>query len=500
MSERERPEREISTFEELRTLLLPLGAVAGLALLLAAASMLVSAMGAGRPIGVPEAPVPTVHEATERPTRAPEPSSPSPTQRPELRAVHAVRLIDVDAGSILTLYKSSDNEVFFAGFDETQPGVAIGFWEGRPGSETSQTLVRFTLQGTEIQRGEWTGVPWRRGPACRDPRWTQETGPVEVDGEPYEDVRCGPISPDGRWMTYEVPLGEDSLAGWDQWAVDLETKERRLLQEGLRHCGGCDSRFGPTWSASGRYLYFSDLVSDGRIFLSDLQEGTTREIVSGSADSRYEPEWSPVSDVLLYPGSDLRTVLEDLQAGSAIVLEGLPWPAAFDPTGGYVYSPAWGDLPPSAGGSTAIYHIGTGRIVASLPGQPRLLRGPIGGPMRSYTTPAVVGVEGGFVAALEGASGCGGTAIYSEAAITTCVAGATEPQISPDGTKVAVGREVGGAVYEILVIDVATGAELMVIDATLAGDGFSGPIGHARPIWNAEGTHLLVWGPLLETP
>ena len=90
----------------------------------------------------------------------------------------------------------------------------------------------------------------------------------------------------------EVAVGAAKLPTWDQWALNRHTDERRLLQAGLVHCGGCDGRFGAEWSPSGRFVYYAEYAQAGRTFLSDLETGTTRVISEGSTLVSAKPSWT----------------------------------------------------------------------------------------------------------------------------------------------------------------------------------------------------------------
>ena len=138
-------------------------------------------------------------------------------------------LIDVRDGALTTLLEDAEARPYAVGFAESEDIAVLHY---------TQVDVSVAFDGTEVARSE---------PVidCR-----QLDDAVEIAGLRYENVLCGPISPDGRRMTYRVVISELRL--WDQWVIDLVTDERRVLQEGLRHCGGCGGRFSPGWSPSGR--------------------------------------------------------------------------------------------------------------------------------------------------------------------------------------------------------------------------------------------------------
>jgi hypothetical protein len=210
---------------------------------------------------------------------------------------------------------------------------------------------------------------------------------------------------------------------------------------------------------------------------------TTRDISSGSTELTVRPDWSTVADVILYRGPAGTTVLEDLAAGRRSEPP-VGWPARFDPSGAYVYGPS-----PGAAGSTVVYDLRSGGVVASLPGEPRA--------DFLWTDHDFVRARGdGFVAVLEDA-GCGGTAVYAGDRLVTCVAGGEGAVLSPAGDRVALARITKPASttgfdrnheYEVMVVDAATGA------TSVLGSGARGMMA-PQLVWNEAATHLLVRWP-----
>ncbi len=293
---------------------------------------------------------------------------------------------------------------------------------------------------------------------------------------------------------------------FDQWVIDLASGDRHLLQAGLRFCGGCDSVPGPTWSASSRYLYFSDVIAGGeRFFLRDVRTGTARQLTHTPHAAFDVPAWSPVADLLLYSDGSGGTVLEDLAAGSRLVLADVAWPAIFDTSGTYLYAPGWVD-DEAQGRATKIFEVATRRLLASLPGQPtpRTYSGVAGPP--DVPRP-IVARAGGFVATLTDAAGCDGVAIYADAKLVTCVARVARPLFSPDGAKIAFARWTQGeiqssrcftscGVAELVVVDAATGAETLSTGGRLRitlGYGRSSAGGGV--VWSPDGRYVLVVAP-----
>jgi hypothetical protein len=313
------------------------------------------------------------------------------------------------------------------------------------------------------------------------------------------------MSPDGRSMLFRTnETSGPTFPTWDQWAIDLQTDRRIELQTGLQQCQG-DSFFPVGWSPSGRYVYYGDCAENGRTsgqtrgrtFLSDVETGRTRQIASGLPTFDSWPAWSPVEDKLLYRGDGGDVVLEDVSQEQWAVLLDVKWMASFDPSGRYVYSPSTNSTPKEPTGTeiTTVYDVEAGRVVATLPGLPAY--------SRHVPFVPVAGTGDGFVAALEYAPGCDGTAVYSGTRQVTCVAGAAWPTISPDGALVALARKTGMTgpveypgggsvsmtVFDVVIVYVATGVERVVAKGALGSD-------LALPsIWNAESTHILVRWP-----
>jgi hypothetical protein len=441
--------------------------------------------------------------AAASPSATPVPAA-APTATPALD-VSRVSLLDVRADAVRRLVEVS-GDILHAGFDREDREIVVG--TTTMGPPPASTLLRFALDGRELARGEWPA----RGIAgdfarCEEIRSPYASGPggpppiVAVGGKRLENVSCGAISPDGRWMTYWLwGAGASPTARpipVEQWLIDLGTGERRRLADGLVHCGGCDSVPRPQWSPSGRYVYFSDVVAGGgRFFLADVRGGTARALTEHVPREGFDvPAWSPVADTLIR-SSGGRILLERFPDG-AVSLFG-EWPARFDRSGRYLYSPAWAGERPAT--RTTILDAATGAPVAELAGVPerRTYLG-IGGPPADAMP--VVGTAAGIVAALRDAPGCAGTMIHG--ARSTCVAGASAAEISPDGSTVALVRATDQVVTtarcrscvvaEIVLIDVATGREIATSSRAVRQPVPSDAVRRGvRLVWNRAGTHLLV--------
>ena len=430
-----------------------------------------------------------------------------------LQVPTTVWLVDARDGAVRTVYESDTGVVRSADFDSATGEAILGV-EPEAGSDLLEA-IRFNLGGAETGREPWPIDAKDRGNALLlmrvwrpgDPFCLTVDGGAEVNGRRYDGIACGPVSPDGRWMTYGVQTDEVDAAGrpilgGDVWAIDLTSDERWQVQAGLHSCQG-DSFFRAEWSPSGRYRFFGDCRDGGRVFLSDMVRRATRQIGTGLPVMRSRPDWSPAADVLLYQGNGGVTVLEDFRTGALTSLFTVGWPARFDVAGAYVYSPP-GATPrqESPGGPTTIFEVASGRVVAALPGRavyPDLYLG--------YES--LAGTGSGFVAALQEAPGCDGTAVYAGATLAVCVKGAAGAVVSPGGRYVALARKTGetglahfpggGSVsmnrYEIVVVNVSTGTERVVAKDAL---GLTHP--PLAGAWNAEGTHFLVSWPFSYGP
>lgn len=448
--------------------------------------------------------------ATTSPTASPaaaasQSATPAPSATPAL-GVSRVSLLDVRADAVRRLVEVS-GDILHAGFDQDDREIVVG--TTAMGPPQVNTLLRFDLDGREIARDEWPA----RGIAgdfarCEEIRSPYASGPggapaiVAVDGKRFENVSCGAISPDGRWMTYWLwSAGAASRPGpipIEQWLIELASGERRRLTDGLLHCGGCDSVPGPKWSPSSRFVYFSDVVSGGsRFFLADARTGDVRALAEHVPREPFDvPAWSPVEDVLIR-SSGGRILVERLPGRTVNVFG--EWPARFDRTGRYVYSPAWSGGERSAS-RTAVLEAATGTVVAELPGVPeRRTYVGIGGPPLDAV--AVVGTAAGIVAALRDAPGCAGTMIHGLR--QTCVAGAGAAEISPDGSMVALVRATDDIVTtprcrscvvgEVVVIDVASGREIATSSRGIRqAVSFEAIRRSVRHVWNRAGTRLLI--------
>lgn len=393
------------------------------------------------------------------------------------RVASTVWLIDAEAAALRVVADNAGETIWSAAFGPDGDTVVV-----RHGSETAV----YDFDGKAVTS---------RAPAtCRD-----VSGGVDIDKRVYAGARCGTISPNERWMYYEVETAPQQT--YDAWLLNLESGTATKVQEGLRHCGGCDGRYGPRWSTGGRYVVYAELLQTGNVYLTDTQTLATTVIGSGG-DLTQAPRWSPAADELLLPVNGQAAVL-DAGTGERRELQ-LAWPASWDTTGIYVYSPAWST---AALIDTTIMDAATGTALATLAGTPSWLA--------TWTDAVhVVGMgSGSYTAALEGAAGCTGTMVWSTLRSGgVCVEG-VGATVSPDGTQVVLSRVVEPAAgpflvptsetpvtlsrYEVVLVDVVSGEE-----RTIDGDAYSypslagGPENPPSIRWNDQGSHVLVLWPI----
>ena len=437
-------------------------------------------------------PAPTASATAEVTTTRSPPASAAPaTDVPPdtLEVLATVWLIDVRDDMLITIAEDAEDYPASATFNLAGLPV-LEYW--RP----ARTQVMFDTDGTFLG----TMIPEY---ACQQ----IDDDSVHIGDREYEGITCGLLSPNDRWMLYAVDAGtievsaDYQVPAWDQWLIDLETDERTLLHAGMRHCGGCDGRFGPAWSSSGRYIYFPELYGDGDVFLTDALTGETRLLASGSRATELarRPVWSPLDDLLLYPAEDSLSRLDNLTTGTTLTLTDVPWPAWFDPSGRYVYTSADdGERLPSSPRETSVFDSTTGQLVATREGVPS------SGRVHGAGGDPIAVTAGGIVAALEGVVDRRGTAIYREgSAEGFCIKGGFGASVSPDGSRVALAVRGEGVpthfvpsdlesvlqLYDIVIVDVATGATRAV--ATEAVSGASPP----QIEWNSSSTQILVRWP-----
>lgn len=420
----------------------------------------------------PEATPPATLSVSPTPT-----ASPSPPPLPgKVEVASTVQLIDVRTGVAKTLFEDRAQIAHSAAFVDADIVISV----------SNAPPLRFRLDGSAV-----TNPPTPLG--CRE-----ANGAAEVGGRSYSGVRCGSVSADRRWMIYEIQTGEVEVgtSGYrvpqrDMWSVDLQTGATRRLQTGLIDCGGCDARYAPRWSTTSRYVAYAEFGGTRRRYLSDLSSGVTRQIGNGN-EVNDAPEWAPTGDLLVYSTTANGTVarFEDLVAGTRRDLD-VPWPVRFGASGTYFYSPAWGAGPKTAPPTTTIIEAASGRTLATLAGAPP--------PEFLWTRDvAVTRFGGGYIAVLQRAGECGGTAIFQEGvARPLCIAGGALGQVAPDGSHVAVARETGRTgpagprsmpLFDVDIVDVATGVSRTVVTGAIS---FSPPL----LVWNAAGTHLVVIWP-----
>ena len=394
-----------------------------------------------------------------------------------------VWLIAVANAAVHRLHEGED-----AAFAAFGPG-GDAVWLAMPGAGAGAAQsLRFSLDGVEQER-----VPgFHLGPPQPQRCLAVSDSPpaAEIDGTRYA-VACGLFSPDGTKLLYsEGPQTSAPGATYAAFVLDLASGKSTLVNDDLRHCGGCDGRAGPAWSPTSRYVLVPELAQPDRVFLHDTATGETRVAAQGAPTGGFlvtqtgtAPGWSPVDDALVLPAPNGDVVIDRLPAGTRTVLPDAAWPARFTADARHVYSPSLA----SDGDTTTLLHDArTGELLARVPGI--VSRNPFIEQLR------VVGTADGPAALLERAPGCEGDTVHHPALPggERCLDG-FGAVFAPDGSRVAYARPASGE-WSVVALDVATGIE-QTLASGIPVD--AAPGGSARPLvsWNDAGTHLLVEWP-----
>jgi DNA-binding CsgD family transcriptional regulator len=388
-----------------------------------------------------------------------------------------LRLVEAETGSVTTLMEMYDDSMWDAGFTVDGDSV-IARWGGS---------AEIGFDGTVLAEGVM----------CED-----VGDSVMIGGREYADIECGDISPNRRWMLYEERVNDGFSITGDAWLLEIATGERVLVHEDLVHCGGCDWGVGHSWSPSGTFILLAEFGGGGRLFLTDTQDMNTELISSEGGGRDRQPDWSPAGDQLLIASGGMSAVID---AGSGARRElPIPWPARWDVTGTYFYSPAW---PVPGGVQTTIYDAGSAVVVDIIEGMPSETAFWNG----TRNVAAIPG--GGYTAVLENVPGCNGTTIHSTLRDSPgCLETAFGAAVAPGGELVAVAllRQWGTGLYrtprsdhprplaryDIVIVDVATGAPRVVgsgYGAEYRGEE-SGPYPPSIT-WNESGSHFIVRWP-----
>jgi Tol biopolymer transport system component len=103
------------------------------------------------------------------------------------------------------------------------------------------------------------------------------------------DMEASP-SPDGRHLALQL---------WSQiWILDTDTGNARLLTNAIEHP---DEHWYPRWSPDGTSIVFSDLRSDGGLFIVSVSGGKPRQLTFHELDS--SPAWSPDGRTIVFWGA-----------------------------------------------------------------------------------------------------------------------------------------------------------------------------------------------------
>ncbi|MDA1010011.1 MAG: hypothetical protein O2888_00895 [Chloroflexi bacterium] len=348
--------------------------------------------------------------------------------------------------------------------------------------------VRYDLAGNEIERSVDYQATVPGSHRCTQP--DQQVQLALIDEREYE-VNCGLFSPNGTHMLYGVDVdGAGVPAGrYEAWMLTLDSGERTLVTDALRHCGGCGGRVGPAWSPSGRYVLVGETYSgmDSAMYLHDVETHQTRKVAEGSYVSgmTMQVRWSPTADSVLAPASSGVITLDHLPDRQVVEFPDIGWPARFDETGRLVYAPGGVYTVPAdtVRSATTIADAGTGEVLATWEGAPS-------------TWPIERGIAWtaeGPAGLLEQAPDCEGTLLrHPQLAEPRCLPAAAGAAFDPAVERVAYARATAGqdaaTRWEIVLFDIATGDErVLATDAT----GWQPPLIR----WQPDGTHLLVLWP-----
>lgn len=420
------------------------------------------------------------------PTTEPPPTETPPWREQEL----GLWLIDLNAGEVLSLWEDPGDTAYPITRGFSRDGDGVWVWD------RGSSWVRYDLEGEEMERTTAFPPDSPHGHTCEQP--DRALVRSVVNGVEHE-VNCGIFSPDGRFMLYEVNVDSpgDPMGRYEAWTLNVESGERTLVSDQLRHCGGCDGRVGPAWSPSGRYALVGETYGgpDSTMYLHDTETRDTRAVATGSYVSGLGSNirWSPTADAYIAP-SDRGSFIERLPSGERVALADLSWPARFDDTGELAYSPG-GQYTLSEDGwsagpreETVIASARTGEVLERWTGAPELW------PMErgvSWVSEAGTGVA----ALLERVPGCEGTTVHHPSLPEgRCLEGARGTVFSPDGARVAFGRPVpldpSWARWEIVVSGV-DGADESVLASYEAHPDEMPPLIR----WHPEGGLILVLWP-----
>jgi len=100
----------------------------------------------------------------------------------------------------------------------------------------------------------------------------------------------GTLSPDGRWLTYSVPAGDEE---WRSYVREVAGGKSRLLGQVV----------AASWSPDGKYLAVSD---SNQLSLLDPQNGKSRILVPGEISEWRGFSFAPDGGALVYARDDPR--------------------------------------------------------------------------------------------------------------------------------------------------------------------------------------------------
>ena len=197
------------------------------------------------------------------------------------------------------LVYEQDGRLFAVGFDPTRveiTGTAVPL-----GETVLRGAGRFSDASFAISPGGTIAYVPGTGGGDAQLGWVDDNGDIERIDLPSGDYRHPRVSPDGRWLAFELGAANGQ---------DIYVYESAGNTQPIRLTEGGNNGY-PVWSRDGEYVAFqSGNEGDGGIFRRRADgPGPVERLTTPGPDSALVPEaWSPTEDLLAYSvrGTDLR--------------------------------------------------------------------------------------------------------------------------------------------------------------------------------------------------